>query len=238
MLVQVKTLTNAPIVEALAQINYEIGHPVESAELDAFIKPFAGFAAEEISQIQIAPPADPKINRYGYRLSNQPKNESVQLTKDFFAYSSTSKYKDWSDFRGRVQSNLVKFLSVSNAININRLALRYNNRVLIPHDLANLNAFMKVYPNLGDFAENRPETINLQYTMPISSIDGRAIVTLRMDRNSDDKWLLVLDIDVFVAGKFKPSYEDLLAEFDKLRDVKNEVFGKTLTNAAIATFNT
>lgn len=237
MLKRVKTLANAPIVEALAQINYESGRPVGDTELQTYLKPFSGYRSEELNQVQVAPPSPPTVQRYGYRLANETASELIQITRDFFALSRTAKYKNWPDFRTQLQLGFAKFLAEANVTNVNRLALRYTNRFQIPREIGSIKDFLNIYPEMGDLSQNKPETLILQSTMPISAIDGRANVIVRLDRTADDNSIVVLDIDVFMTGKFKPAVEDLLVGFDKLRAIKNDIFLKSLKDDAIKTFD-
>lgn len=230
------TLDNAPIVEALAQINYEIGRPVEQSDINTFVKPYSGFTFEDINQVQIAPNVPPVLNFFGYSMSEPKTGEFIQITKQFLAYSQTAKYTDWAKFRISILNTLATFLTVTPVINVNRIALRYNNKISIPYDLHNFGEYMKVFPQLGEVSKFGPESINLQYTMPMSKYDARANVTLRFDQNALDTWIAVLDIDVFKTGNFKPNIDDLMIEFDRLRLAKNEIFKKSLTDAAISTF--
>lgn len=232
-----KTLANAPIIEALAQINYEIGRPINDSDLHGFLNLFSGFKSEEISQVEIKPGAPPQLNRFGFRLSNDSTQEFIQITKDFFAYSKTSKYKDWEDFRGCAQKAFERFMAASGTTNINRVALRYINKIEVPNDLAGLSRFLKIYPVIGEIAENKPETLILQFTMPIKSIEARANIAMRLDRTADEKHILVFDIDTFTTGKFKGSADDVMTELAKLRTVKNDIFRKGLTDDAIASFD-
>lgn len=232
-----RNLKNAPIAEAIAQVNFQSPGEVRMTDLKKWVGDIRGFNEEHIQEMQIKAGHTPDVSQYGFKFFNPGTKEFLQATRNFFAYSRTSKYTEWLDFRNTASARLISFLRDSQAVNVSRVALRYINKFQIPYDHENLDRYLRIRPVMGNLAQKRPESLTLQYTLPISDIDGRAKVGMRLERAADEKWQVLLDIDVFVSGNFSPTEEAIVAELDKLRDVKNDIFKESLTDETLKTFD-
>ena len=232
-----KVLKNPPIIEVLLQINYEPSLDITSEFSTKLVSTFAAFKSEPISQIQIAPNAQPVISAYGNKFSDASTGEVIQITKEFLAYSTTAKYDNWESFSKRGLDNVSMFLGQLAPANINRVALRYVNRIEIEDELRNVGRYLKVYPTFGEVLSNKIENSILQFSSFFSEYDARANIILRIDKTTDEKFVVFLDIDAFIMGQFKPTREDINIESEKLRAIKNVIFKDCLTEVLLASFN-
>lgn len=232
-----KPLANSPIIEALAQINYDATSPISFEDIEIAAKLFNYTNIEDINELQLLPDGKFELSKFGKKLTKSDENTFFQITRHFFACSITEKYQDWTNFSEFTNKHLSTFLSALTLGNINRLALRYTNKIPISGGLKNLDKILNVRPEINMISSFAPETINMQITMPVEKIDGRANVSIRVDQTGKDASILLLDLDVFMTGNFKPELNSLMLEFNKIRDVKNEIFKKVLTNDCINSFN-
>lgn len=232
-----KTLNNSPVVEALAQINFDATSKISFEVIETISKSFKVTSIEDINELILLPDGVSQINKFGKKLINRDSATVIQITRDFFAFSLTSKYKDWEHFSGLATAQFETFLSGLKIGNVNRVAVRYTNKIPVKGGLKNIKTVLQTRPELQNFLGYSPETVSMQMVMPLDKIDGRSIVTMRIDKTAKDDSILLLDLDVFMLGNFKPEIKTLISEFEKLRDSKNEIFEKVLTNECIESFD-
>ncbi len=232
-----KTLANPPVVEALAQINYDTSSPVTFEDIEKAASTFSFSNFEDINELILLPGDQTQFNRFGKKLLKPEAGIITQITKTFFASSVTSNYKDWTQFSEFVLDQLATFQKTVKINNVNRMALRYTNRIPIKGGIKNIASVLCVRPVVDNFLDFQPESVSLHTAMPLENIEGRAIVNIRIDQSAKENCILLLDIDVFMIGNFNPDVKNLILEFEKLRDSKNEIFKKVLTNDCISSFS-
>ncbi len=230
-----KTLANPPIIEALAQINYETSSPVEDSQIHGTKTGHANWNAEDVLQLQIGP-SGINTNLFGVKLTDPTSKEVLQITKQFFAYSQTAKYTKWDNFRPAIQGHIDSFLTSFAVTNIDRIALRFINKFEVNGTISDLSRFLAIRPTFDSNLNSPPDSIVFQYTMPISQVEGRANVGFAIARAPEDKLSITLDIDVFISSRFKADSAELMNDFDKLREQKNLIFETCLTPELIKLF--
>ena len=122
------------------------------------------------------------------------------------------------------------YIKVVEPITINRIALRYINKIPLKIPFTPSNYF-KTLPYLANGLEYKMNNLFSQISITNHKIDARANITEAIETTGIDTALFLLDIDVYQQGDFKES--EIWKNFENLRDFKNEIFFKSITERTL-----
>lgn len=247
-----RTYNNPPVTEAVFDIlcdlpkdfDYKIFESLHEKIKKDF--PIKELTVEYKSSIQMrAGSEQPTTETYGgpngFFLKTSDNNKIIQLRTNGFSFNKLKPYSNWDDFSGEAFRLWEEYVSITNPIKINRMGLRYINRIDIPLPLENLNQYIKTYPEIAaDVPQEMIEFfMRLVIPDPISSSIG--IITQTIDyaiANKNPQILpLIFDIDVFRVAELKPDDKKSILEiFNTLRNFKNVIFHNSITKKTVKLF--
>lgn len=140
---------NPPLVEALCEFVF-----VETpADFQAFENSFRAKIDPSFSEriekmnitIDVFPdktaPIQQNVGLIQYK--NPKTNSLIQIGKNLLAINQLTPYTSWEDFVPLVKSNLDAYLSITGAYKLNRIKIRYINKILLPDEDMNIADFFK-----------------------------------------------------------------------------------------------
>lgn len=154
----------------------------------------------------------------------------AQFRRDGFTFNRLAPYTDWDGLCPEALRLWSMFVSVALPEKVDRLAVRYINRIKLPPN-GNLNEFLEVLPPpfpgspelLSSFvmrqARHDPKT---GYMVNIAE-------ALEPGLSGSDS-ILILDIDVSKVGGLRLDPSSLQPLLSEMRTIKNEVFFKAITD--------
>ena len=230
-----KLLSKAPILEALAQINYQTSDGV-TPDLEAWARSLSPSSVEEIYQVQIPAIDEPIRSLYGRRFRLESGKVIIQVTNDFLAISQSGGYQDWDSFIAKIQGYLASFLSAMRISNISRTALRYINEFDFDASEPPGAYLTQISPHaVGPDFDSRITSVSTNYSIP--KIFGEAQIQQTLElRSAVSKWNVNLDIDVFTNRAVKADMSDVMVELQLLRKYKNRVFESLITESCLGRF--
>ncbi len=175
---------------------------------------------------------------HGLRLTSEDGRQIVQFTRDGVAFSRLTPYERWDAFAAEGQRVWRVFLELAQPTEIQRLGVRFINRVLpielpaVARSLASppqcleplglpLSSFL--YQSLHDIP-NEPLRIKVVQAIQPPVPPGSGGVGL------------IVDIDVFTTRGFPPDDGILQELLPKMRWFKNKAFFSLMSKAAINSF--
>lgn len=236
--------TRAPIVEAVLEVKFL--EPLPEKKLTKAHKKFVSlYAASETmreykveTKIDARPTGNPpqvSIDEAlsGYRLRSENGLEVAVMTTKAFAVTQLSPYVGWESFFDRFQTQWAIWKSVSGYRNIQRLGVRFVNRLDIPFEQGNetrIEDYLTVNPRLPD-DQMRINGYAMQLQVPLPEFKS-LVMTLNSGTTKApliNHLSLLLDIDI---GNEKPPQndEDLSAAFNEMRTAKNLMFERFITD--------
>lgn len=240
-----QTFTNAPITEALLDIQVSWQKPVDFRALEPFCEAIAAnypnrrFRKEFRAQFSVSDEGDavatgPEGGIVGYLLTSADGSQIAQARVNGFSFSRLRPYQDWERFRSEASRLWDSYLSLTQPDSIEQIALRYINRLELPLPFGDFREYVRTAP---DIAPGLPQSLShflMQLQIPSPAHDAIAIVTETMEAPIGDETSLpfILDIDAVRTGKLDPRDEALWDRFEKLHDLKNEVFFHSITDKA------
>ena len=231
---------SAPITEAILDIRAELPEDVTLESILAVQNSIRGRFPEkkerysyeagfQFSQEGVSTtPTQHKID--GYLFESLAEKKIVQARLDGFTFNKLKPYENWESFcrEGRELWNL--YSRIAQPTKVIRIALRYINRIEIPLPLKNFEEYILTFPQI---APNLPQAVThffMQFVISNSESEANAMITLAIEKVTDQKLSLIFDIDVSRAAVYIDNKEKIWSDFEKLRIFKNEIFFKSITD--------
>lgn len=253
---EIKTLKNPPIKEALLEIRFNPNKNVTMNKLKEFAESMADvYSKQEPLEIQSfefmyskqgGQQHDFNVQPCGFKLINAQGNRIVIAAIDKFVISFLAPYTPWPDLKKTAEELYKRYLNHAPQVEIIRIGMRYINMIKLPlKENFNLQKYIKTLQPLPKHAElpdllSRFET---SITMPHKDIDCISTIRQVFLDPEDGKGgglvyvPFVLDIDVYRRKALEVARSNEIWEiFEQMRTKKNAIFFGTLTDIAIAPF--
>lgn len=166
----------------------------------------------------------------GYFFVTSDSRQIVQSRLNGFTFSRRGRYESWHSFQGEARDWWTRYRSVTQPDLITRLAVRYINRLELPLPFSDFREYLRTVP---DIAPDLPQGLS-GYFMQLHIPQPESPVTLILnqamaDVSEKNTVGVILDIDLFQEENIPQNEEGIWSVFESLRDRKNEVFVKCIT---------
>lgn len=242
---QVTRFPNAPITEALLDIRVHLPPEVSLASLATFqegVRERYPSKQERVrwgGTIQFKPGAAPEMSPpaggpQGYLLTSADGREVVQARLDGFTYNKLKPYDRWETFRDEAKRLWRHYVEITSPESVTRVALRYINRIEIPLPIRDFKDYILTTPEIAPELPQGLDSFFMRLVIPDPETGAVAVVTETSERLVEPAKVLplILDIDVFRVAAFDAKDEAIWETFERLRDLKNDIFFKSVTNRA------
>jgi len=233
---------NAPISEAILDIRVTLPPYVEVQRLASFQNPIR--ARYPLSRRRTALPTDVGLREGGvqvvpsttvsdgYLFSTEDRLQTVQVRMDGFTFNRLKPYDRWTTFRDEARALWALYREVARPERVTRLALRYINRIAIPLPITDFSEWVRTTPEIAPGLPQNLQSFFMRLEIPYEPIGGLAIVTETIERPEGNRLPFLLDINVITRGDLSTDDPYVWDAFDRLRDFKNEIFFKSVTDRA------
>lgn len=232
---------NAPIAEALLDVRAKCsGRKLEeglerfnSVVSEAFPKKQTRVFYETSIEIKEEDPptyGEPKKKSTRIMLTSEIDGKVIQVGEDGFSFSKLAPYEKWELLRDQAKYYWEIYESCVEVENIERVALRYINRIEIPLPLRDFSDYILTAPTLPEGLPQGLAHFFLRLVIPNEKKKCTAIVNSTLENVSDDGTILpyIMDIDVFRLTSSVPRSE-IWEIFETLREYKNDIFFESIT---------
>lgn len=235
---------NAPITEALLDIRVTLPEDTRLEQLATFyegIKENYPNKRERISwqggfEIEEGHPKifEPRGGPDGYMFTSSDGKQIVQARLDGFTFNRLKPYDRWESFRDQSRHFWQIYVDLAKPLQITRTALRYINRIEIPLPMRDFKDYIRTLPEIAPELPQGLERYVMQLYIPVVEVPAMALVTQRMDPVAQDSPVvpLIFDIDVIHPHPLDVNSEEVWEMFEKLHDLKNDIFFKSITEKA------
>lgn len=241
-------LKNAPIVEAIFQIKFELPKNIQLLDLKNYhdlVKEefptilernsFKGTFNLEASGID-EKSLSSKTNLDAYYFSNQEKTKSITIKLDSFTFSNFENYKGWDNFISEVMKYCSSFTEKYKPISIKRIAVRFINEIKLKTPVEYEKYFyIPKYGHNDSLGTIDYDLFNYfsQSSYVNNEINAKANLTLGVRNNKEDEDSINFIIDIDVYKEISEDIENINEHLEDLRSFKNELFFKMLTEKTI-----
>lgn len=237
-----ESFNRAPVIEAIFEIQVELPPEVTIENLDQLCgkikseypkkrsrKRFEG----KIELKRDGPPTSESIDLGvdGFLNWSADEKQVVQFRLDGYSFSRLKPYSKWEEHFPEVVRLWSLFSNTVSPLRIKRLAIRFINVIEVPRESV-LQDYLANYPkppSHGFVLNNFFDRIELN----VPDKDIYAVVTQALPNSNDPiNRSIILDIEVFKEINSQINETTITNVFQVLRDVKNDVFKKSLTDKA------
>ena len=237
-----QTFPNAPITEAILDIKAKLPDGVGLNIFDEFqenIKDRFGDRKTKHSfqaEFRFSPGKDettplvPKDKIEGYLFHCKNENKIVQARLDGFTFNKLQPYENWNKFHSEARELWELYSKIVKPISIDRIALRYINRIEIPLPFDDFSEYILTNPQIAPGLPQALSHFLMRIEIPNDEIKAIAIIIQTMQKPTESQKLpLIFDIDAIKKANYTEKESDMWKDFNLLRQFKNEIFFNSIT---------
>ena len=174
--------------------------------------------------------------KVGVRFDSTNPPHVLQLRTGGFTFSRLTPYEDWNQVREAARPYWAMYSAAVGACQVTKLAVRYINALRLPLPSQDFSEFLAAPPPVP---KELPQSVTGFLQRVVIAADSySAVVTQSLESVvlAQQEFVVVLDIDVFTNVGMAPTDPAVWETLDKLRDAKNEIFFRHLTEKAVDMF--
>jgi uncharacterized protein (TIGR04255 family) len=242
-------LKKAPIIEAVIDIRTHSRHPFEEKEFRQKIEnKIKGYHFLDIQKtflhgfkIEKGAPSEQKtedLGIKGIRFKSEDSQKICQFNRDGFVFSWLGQYPDWETFVNEAISFWRLYKEIRPPNEINRIGLRYINRIELCQDNIQLGEFIQQAPEAPKCLELPFSWFMHHETLAIPGHDYaiNLIKTIQPPQDIKQNAGIIIDIDVFTTQDNIIEENKIAIYLDEMRWLKNKTFFGTITEKALEDF--
>jgi uncharacterized protein (TIGR04255 family) len=236
----VEVFPKAPITEAVIDIRVEPLESVSLASLEKLhdlIKPEypdkksrRRFEARIEFKEEQQPLGTSKFQQDGYYFTSADGKRTVQYRLDGFTFNRLRPYLHWEDLRNEAKRTWDIYKAHTNPLLVKRLAVRYINSIEIPSKSFDYDDYFTAVPRIP---EGLPQVLQHFFTRTVIPFPEQAATAILIHTPSEKQdpvnTAIILDIDVSVEKSLPAADGKIWEIFEELREIKNEIFFKCIT---------
>ncbi|QKQ75564.1 TIGR04255 family protein [Nostoc sp. TCL240-02] len=167
----------------------------------------------------------------GYRFISHDMKQIFQARLNGFTFSRLAPYERWENLQNEAQRLWDIYRAVIKPKNVNRVAVRYINKLDLPLPMNDFKDYLRTLPEVSPDLSQGLSDFFMQLQIPQEDIGGMLLLNeVIIPPSGDDLVSMVLDIDLFCNVNFPGdgiAHWDLL---EKFRVRKNEIFEACITD--------
>jgi uncharacterized protein (TIGR04255 family) len=242
-------LKHPPIVEAVVDIDCDLPAGLDFASLEEsarglFRDKYPGFRRlfhqppQRISG-GVSPELDIRAATYGFQLISEEQPQLIQLRRGGFSFNRFAPYSSLDDYLAEIERTWLLFAGLVSPVAIQRIALRYINRILLPapDGTADLDDYLRLGPKLPkEISVELTATLN-HYAAVERSTGHEVNVTITVEEQAHPPLNVILDIAASHPGSSEPeTWENIKGTILSLRRLNNAIFWNSLTERCLNLF--
>ncbi len=243
-------LRKAPIVEAVLEIDcdmppgFELA-AVEGRATDAFRDRYPQQRKQFLHgyRIEQPPDADAQLSAerglHALQFVQGDERQIVQVRRQGFAFNRLSPYSTLDDYLPEVRRTWEIFQSIASPLQVRQVRLRYINRILLPltEGRVDLDEYLTGGPRLPDEGRLQFTGFLTQYAAEESASRNQVKVVLTTQQVEGARLPLIFDIEAYREEHSEPGdWDRVLLQVQSLRELKNLIFRRTLTDLCLQLF--
>lgn len=238
---------NAPITEAIIELRVrrklsaELSLLKNVGDAENRTYPNQEKMIEAVGQMKVGPgveEASVKQEAIGWRLVSADGKRIAQSRSNGFAFSRLAPYESWLPFCAEARRLWTVYRQTVAPDEVERLAVRYLNRIDIPGTSIELKDFLRTSPEVAPELPQQLSGYFMQLRLPFPDIAGTCVINQTIVPPAKAGAVsLVLDVDLFRTQDVPQHEPDIWAVFEQLHQTKNHVFEACITDAARRLFS-
>lgn len=247
---QVLKLPNAPIVEAVIDIDCDMPPTLDIKELekparDQFRDTYPKFQLKMLREHKFVTKADAppqtsiRQEIQAIQFLNEDEKQLVQIRSQGFSFNRLKPYSSLDEYVPEIQRTWEMFLKLASPVQIRSIRLRYINRILLPLDRGkvDLQDYLKIGPRLPDETRLSFSGFLNQHSAVEEETGNDVNIVLASQAQENEDLPIIFDITVAKTETMAPpSWTSIISRIQSLRKLKNRIFRDTLTEQCLELF--
>lgn len=244
-------LLTPPIVEAVLDIECDLPPGQQLAALEGsaqecFREHYPKFRTKWIQEHLIAAtpggPPEVSVRHHGveaFQFLQDDEKQLVQVRAQGFSFNRLAPYTSLDDYIPTIKEAWRVYSGLATPVQIRLIRLRYINRILLPfrEGRVNLDNFFTVGPRLPDEKNLVFTSFFNQHTAVELQTGHQVNIVLTSQPPQGDQLPVIFDNCVAASEPGEPENWDwILTTIRSLRDLKNRIFKKSLTEQCLKLF--
>ncbi|MGB4727910.1 MAG: TIGR04255 family protein [Thermogutta sp.] len=211
---------NSPIDEAVCEFRVTPDTPWDIAVPGLFYDKVKGTFANREQRLfqEVELTQGPQSIQHQVRTSERimlftdDRKKLVQLGPRFMSVNVLRPYPSWNAFRALIELAWKGLQEAVGVTGLERIGLRYVNRVELPGEVVNVEEYFEFYPFVGKSLPQKLTSFFIRAEFPFSEGQDCCRVQLtRFPNSTEGKTSIILDLDYFLA---KPRAVDVVQALD------------------------
>lgn len=166
----------------------------------------------------------------GVSLSNQSQKQLIQMRVNGFTISRLNPYEGWHHFLPEAQRLWKIYRSAVNPDKLTRVAVRFINRLDLPHETQDLSNYITMVPSSAKALGDDVAGFFIQLQLPQRELQAMLVLTEAKVDGPSNKLSILLDIDLFRDTDVPQSEDEIWQLLEKFHVRKNEIFEASITD--------
>jgi uncharacterized protein (TIGR04255 family) len=156
----------------------------------------------------------------------------VQVGQHLLAINHLQPYPTWHEYRPLIEAALNVYREVASPTGIQRIGLRYINRIKFPHPRVDIENYFNFYPFIGEKLPTDYTSFVCGVQFPFENLrDVLRLQVASVQDNPDISAEVALDLDYFLAKPREVAIDSVFTWLDKAHSRVDDVFEGCLTDA-------
>jgi uncharacterized protein (TIGR04255 family) len=238
---RVRRYGKAPITEAIIDLRVQhapgvtVGDLLRCHEAEKHNYPTRKDLKYGLGHFEVGPrvTASATSQHVGFICTSSDQKQIFQAKLDGFSMSRLAPYETWEPFRDEARRLWNVYRESVKPVRIERMAVRYINRLDIPGPKVELKDYLRTSPEIAPGLPQSLDGFFMQLQLPVDDIHGRLLVNETIiEPPTPEKVAVVLDIDLFRTEDLPQEEPAIWQLFETLRQRKDEFFEACITDKA------
>ena len=190
---------------------------------------FSGLRSrDELARVQLVTENERRIVGVG------PDVLSVHMLRPY--QDAKNRYGGWDEFRSRIEAALTAYWTVANPEGVNRIGIRYINKIVFDRDLVPLGDYLTcILPTVPGL----PRKVKGFFSRSEFSYDDgvRLVLSQGTTRDRANRFAFVVDLDVIWESDKLLSAQNTMIRLDDFRNRERSAFEAIITDEARKLFD-
>ncbi|MDI6803315.1 MAG: TIGR04255 family protein [Bacteroidota bacterium] len=238
---------NPPVIEIVCEIRFKVKNPNDISVPGRFYEKIKDEypnkeelheyeAKLEFSKEDIQQKVRTKLLGMQYKTNSGEK--LIRVAPNMVSAHHIPPYSNWEKFIPTAKKAFDIFREIVQPDGIERIGLRYIDRVEVPKISFDLSEYFKIYPHIPKVEDRNITQFFMRLEM--SFFNGRDVLILSIHKSQEklaDKTVIILDWDYVLAKPEEVSMDNVLNWIEEAHDKVIEIFEESITDSCRQLFN-
>lgn len=171
------------------------------------------------------------------QLYTEAEDALVQVNDHLMSVNVLAPYPSWEEFKPLIQRGLATYCEVCSPNGLQRVGLRYINRIVIPGTRADLDSYFDFRPYVGGSLPPNLKEFACRVVIPYENMKGLLSLQIRSEAPNEGGLPVVLDLDLFTEDPAVAALDSAVDWVEGAHTELDGVFRACITDETRALFS-